>query len=99
MKSSIAVWHEQERIGTLLTENGVWTFEYHPSWKARSEAFTLSPHFPLDTDTFVDTGDDRRVLWFFDNLLPERNVDMIHSRVTLPAGKVDQPLWTKRSTN
>ena len=74
MRRSLAVWCEQYRVGTLATSDGVWTFSYSPAWKALEEAFALSPHFPLDVGTFVDTGDDRRVLWFFDNLLPEGGV-------------------------
>ena len=87
MRRSLAVWREQNRVGTLATSDGVWSFTYSPTWKALEEAFALSPHFPLDVDTFVDTGDDRRVLWFFDNLLPEGGVRQALARQAKVAEK------------
>ena len=74
MKRSLAVWCEAERVGTLATDQGVLELAYHPDWLALETAFALSPHFPLQPESFTDSPDDRRVQWFFDNLLPEGGV-------------------------
>lgn len=74
VKRSLAIWCETERVGTLATDQGVWELVYHPDWLVSETAFALSPHFPLQTESFIDSPDDRRVQWFFDNLLPEGGV-------------------------
>jgi serine/threonine-protein kinase HipA len=74
MKQSLSVWCERVHVGTLSSIDGVWTFAYDPDWVTSPRSFALSPHFPLSTDPFVDTSDDRRTQWFFDNLLPEGGV-------------------------
>jgi serine/threonine-protein kinase HipA len=74
MRQSLSVWCEGARAGTLSTEEGVWAFEYDPDWVTSKKSYALSPHFPLSTDPYVDTSDDRRTQWFFDNLLPEGGV-------------------------
>lgn len=61
-------------MGTLSTDDGVWSFKYDADWVGSAEGFPLSPHFPLSTVPFVGTSDDRRTEWFFDNLLPEGGV-------------------------
>lgn len=86
VRRSLAVWFEDERVGTLVTDQGVWEFRYHPDWIASPKAFVLSPHFQLRSDSFVDTADDRRVRWFFDNLLPEGGVRQALARLA----KVDE---------
>ena len=74
MTESLAVWYDAERVGTLASDAGVWRFRYDASWLASPLAFALSPHFPLSGEAYADTSDDRRVQWFFDNLLPEGGV-------------------------
>ncbi|MDR5776224.1 MULTISPECIES: HipA domain-containing protein [unclassified Caballeronia] len=59
------------RVGTLIDENGVWSFGYDPHWVAAKDAFPLSPALPLSSDCVVDGSSKRPVQWFFDNLLPE----------------------------
>ncbi|MFQ5644275.1 MAG: HipA N-terminal domain-containing protein [Thiogranum sp.] len=44
---------------------------YATEWLGWSDAFPLSPHFPFQKAAFVDSADDKRVEWFFENLLPE----------------------------
>lgn len=59
------------RVGTLIDENGIWSFGYDPDWVAAKDAFPLSPVFPLSSVRVVDGSSERPVQWFFDNLLPE----------------------------
>lgn len=59
------------RVGTLMDENGIWSFGYDPDWVAAEDAFPLSPAFPLTSVRVVDGSSERPVQWFFDNLLPE----------------------------
>lgn len=74
MNQSLAIWCERVCLGTLSSQDGVWTFAYDSEWVASPRSFAISPHFPLSTDPFLDTADDRRTQWFFDNLLPEGGV-------------------------
>jgi serine/threonine-protein kinase HipA len=74
LKRSLAIWYETDRVGSLSTDQGVWELVYHPDWLASETAFALSPHFPLQPESYADSPDDRRVQWFFDNLLPEGGV-------------------------
>jgi serine/threonine-protein kinase HipA len=73
-------------VGTLSTDRGVWELVYHPDWLTSKTAFALSPHFPLQKESFTDSPDDRRVQWFFDNLLSEGGVREALARLA----KVDE---------
>lgn len=64
-------------VGTLDVTDGQWTFAYGPDWSA----YALSPSFPLATRNYQDSGDTRRIEWFFENLLPEGRLrELIASR-------------------
>jgi serine/threonine-protein kinase HipA len=52
----------------------LWSFTYRAEWCSSPDAFPLSPWFPLSPDQQTDRRDDRRVEWYFDNLLPEGGV-------------------------
>ena len=65
--SSLRVLANGQWIGSLEVADGQWSFDYAPDWTAHA----LSPSFPLTTRQYRDTGDQRHVEWFFENLLPE----------------------------
>lgn len=71
---ALAVWHEASPVGQLSNVRGRWSFQYANDWLSSPNVFSLSPWFPLVPDVQVDTSDDRRVEWYFDNLLPEGGV-------------------------
>ena len=67
--STLAIWHEDKRIGTLEWKAPEWFFTYDTQW-IKNNGFVLSPHFPLQAHTF----EGNKVLWFFQNLLPEGRI-------------------------
>lgn len=71
MTRALAVWCEQYCVGQLWVSEGRWNFQYASSWLGHPEAFFISPHFQFQDLPFSDTPDDKRVEWFFENLLPE----------------------------
>ena len=72
--STLSVWCDRTRVGELASERGDWSFAYTDEWIALPDAFPLSPWFPLASTRLIDRGEDRRVEWYFDNLLPEGGV-------------------------
>jgi serine/threonine-protein kinase HipA len=71
MNQVLAIWSEGKRVGEVAVEQGRWRFTYNDDWLKDKQAFQLSPHFPFQAETFIDSSDDKRVEWFFENLLPE----------------------------
>ncbi len=61
-------------VGDLSESNGLWSFAYHKTWLAAPSRYALAPGLPLQPEPIVDTGSDRPVQWYFDNLLPEEGV-------------------------
>ena len=74
MAAGLVVWLEDVAAGDLSEERGTWRFGYRDAWLERPGGYALSPHLPLRREAFEDTADDRRVQWFFDNLLPEGGI-------------------------
>lgn len=75
--STLRVLANGTEVGTITTQQGVWQFRYAPAWTA----YALAPNLPLTTQTLTDTGDNKPVEWFFDNLLPEGRLrDLIAAR-------------------
>lgn len=68
MTRRLDVFLDQERVGALYENAGVWSFQYEDAWIAAG--FPLAPGLPLQAE-ILDTGTLRPVQWFFDNLLPE----------------------------
>lgn len=68
MRRRLNVFLDQERVGALYENAGVWSFQYEDAWIAAG--FPLAPGLPLQAE-ILDTGTLRPVQWFFDNLLPE----------------------------
>ena len=58
-------------VGELKEVEGLWSFQYVPSWLQAPARHALSPHIPLQADPLLDGATRRPVQWFFDNLLPE----------------------------
>lgn len=67
----LVVWSEGHRVGELSSSQGKWQFIYDAFWIKNKQAYILSPHFPWQLNPFIDTTNDKRVAWFFENLLPE----------------------------
>jgi len=67
----LAVWSQGRCLGEIGIQQGRWRFMYDAAWIDWPDAFPLSPHFPFVKEPFIDTADDKRVEWFFENLLPE----------------------------
>ncbi|MBI5658852.1 MAG: HipA domain-containing protein [Nitrosomonadales bacterium] len=64
-------------VGTLEVKKGQWEFVYATEWKD----YSLSPNFPVATNKYEDTANDKPVEWFFENLLPEGRLrDLIATR-------------------
>jgi serine/threonine-protein kinase HipA len=61
----------EDQVGTLSEENGIWSFTYSAAWRQRADAFPLAPGLPLQDAPIQDAGTRRPVQWYFDNLLPE----------------------------
>lgn len=74
MNPTLAVWIEGTRVGTVSVAKGSWRFSYARDWLVNDGRFPISPHIPLTADPILDDAEDRRVQWFFDNLLPEGGV-------------------------
>lgn len=70
MKRSLRVTLEGREVGTLQENDGAWSMHYAPAWI--ESGFPLSPGIPL-RESVVDTGSERPVQYFFDNLLPEED--------------------------
>ncbi|HHH44449.1 MAG TPA: hypothetical protein ENK49_09960 [Gammaproteobacteria bacterium] len=71
VSGELVVWSQGRRVGEIGLQQGRWQFAYDAEWIGWVDAFPLSPHFPFMEAPFVDSADDRRVEWFFENLLPE----------------------------
>ena len=75
--SALRVLADGQPMGSLDVVAGRWSFDYVSEWTA----FALSPNFPLATRQYRDTGEQRQVEWFFENLLPEGRLrELIASR-------------------
>ncbi|MFV1982218.1 MAG: HipA domain-containing protein [Thiohalomonadales bacterium] len=71
MSQILAVWSENKLVGEIAILQGRWSFTYNKDWCESNVSFVLSPYFPFQLDTYSDTVNDKRVEWFFENLLPE----------------------------
>lgn len=81
----LQVLYDSATVGQLWSEKRELYFQYAASWLQSSHAFPLTPHLPLNSQTWQ--GDD--VLFFFSNLLPEGAVlDTILKLKRLPRGDV-----------
>lgn len=88
MSRELDVFIEAERVGRLYENLGIWSFEYDASW--RETGYSLAPGLPLRAEPILDTGSERPVQWFFDNLLPE---EMARTRLIAALEKGDWDAW------
>lgn len=84
MTRELLVHIDQVQVGTLSENRGIWSFTYTPNWAANG--FDLAPGVPCAQGTILDTGTNRPVQWFFDNLLPEDAArDLLVASAKLPS--------------
>jgi serine/threonine-protein kinase HipA len=62
---------DDQSVGSLKEYNDLWAFEYSPQWAVSADSFDLSPALPRAERLQRDGASNRRVQWYFDNLLPE----------------------------
>ncbi|MSP97016.1 MAG: type II toxin-antitoxin system HipA family toxin [Betaproteobacteria bacterium] len=74
---ALQAWINERNVGELRDENGIWSFAYNPQWVSATEGYALSPALPRQIDPIVDSGSNRPVQWYFDNLLPEESVRVL----------------------
>lgn len=77
---TLAVLYEQQRVAMLRDAGDIWQLEYTPEWRNAPAGFDLAPSLPRSKGTIVDGASDRRVQWFFDNLLPEEGARTLLAR-------------------
>lgn len=68
---SLIAWVDETPVGRLEEAAGIWRFQYQAKWLDTPGAYPLSPSIPMRADAIVDSGSQRPVQWYFDNLLPE----------------------------
>lgn len=73
----LQVYLEQELIGQLLEQSGIWGFQYSPDWLRICRGLAVINGLALIDDIQWDGATKRPVQWFFDNLLPEENARAI----------------------
>ena len=88
MSRALDVYIEAERIGRLFENTGIWSFQYDSAWQA--SGYPIAPRLPLQAAEIVDTGTERPVQWFFDNLLPE---EMARTRLVASLEKGEWDAW------
>lgn len=68
---TLQAWINQQLVGELSENNGLWQFQYAETWLTEPTAFALAPNLQLQQEAHIDGASERPVQWFFDNLLPE----------------------------
>ncbi len=81
------VYLEQQLIGQLLEQSGIWGFQYSPDWLRICRGLQVIQGLMLTDKTQWDVATERPIQWFFDNLLPEENARAILAKdVKVAAG-------------
>jgi len=88
MSRQLDVLIDQDHVGQLFENIGIWSFEYDSRWL--TNGFPLAPGLPLQVARIIDSGTLRPVQWFFDNLLPE---EMARTRLIASLEKGDWDAW------
>jgi serine/threonine-protein kinase HipA len=63
-----------QRVGTLTEESGIWGFQYTDAWCKSASGFPITSALALNDSLQRDGSTHRPVQWFFDNLLPEETL-------------------------
>ena len=63
-----------QRVGTLIEGEDLWSFEYDPEWAEAPGSFDLAPGLSRAKRLHQDGATLRPVQWYFDNLLPEETL-------------------------
>ncbi len=92
MNRELCAYIDNQLIGTLSENTGVWSFQYDAAWVQRG--YELSPGLPLSITSHQDGGTVRPVQWFFDNLLPEENARQQLITYMTPGVTVGADAWT-----
>lgn len=71
MARALLAWINDQHVGTLHEDNGIWAFAYSPQWLTHPDRFPLCPSLPLLDGLQRDGATHRPAQWYFDNLLPE----------------------------
>lgn len=71
MKRELFAYINNDLVGTLYENSGIWSFHYDAGWV--KHGYALCPGLPLTTARHDDGGTTRPVQWYFDNLLPEED--------------------------
>jgi serine/threonine-protein kinase HipA len=76
------VLFDKSVVGNLICHtDDYWEFSYNSKWKKQKQSFPISQSLPLLGDSYKD----RRVRFFFANLLPEGNFrSLIAKRLSVP---------------
>ncbi|MBX2847614.1 MAG: HipA domain-containing protein [Acidiferrobacterales bacterium] len=84
-KRQLNVFINKQLVGVLSERNGLWQFNYDQDWVHSTESCALTPALTLQKVSHLDTGSDRPVQWFFDNLLPEEGARTLIAKSTMVA--------------
>ncbi len=76
-RRTLQAWINEQNVGVLRDENGIWSFAYNPQWVTAQDGYALSPALPRQLDPIVDSGSNRPIQWYFDNLLPEEGARVL----------------------
>lgn len=77
---ALNVFINTAHVAIVFENNGLWRLSYQQSWLAAQDAYPLAPSLPLQEHALIDTGSQRPVQWFFDNLLPEEGARELLAR-------------------
>lgn len=80
IERSLSVSSNGRVIGSLLEQDGIWSWVYDEGWVKALDTFPLSPAMPLSAQRLRDGSTQRTVQWYFDNLLPEEQMRELLSK-------------------
>lgn len=77
---TLVAFVNDDPVGRLQEQDGLWQFQYDPAWLNAPSHFALSPDLPLQREPLLDGASRRPVQWYFDNLLPEEGQRQLLAR-------------------
>lgn len=82
MIRQLNVYLEQQLIGQILEQSGMWGFQYTPEWLRICRGLAVIKGLALTVEIHWDSATSRPVQWFFDNLLPEETARALLAKDT-----------------